>query len=296
MGSKKHYAAAITAFIIWGFFPLLLRELQAYSSGVILYFRILFSLLVLIVVIFGFKRKDFQKDLAHFKSLSKEKRNTAIILTLLGGALLTVNWLAFIYIVNHVNIKTASFSYLICPVMTAVLGYVMLKEKLSFIQWVAVGLCALSCALMGINSIVELGFSFVTALTYALYLISQRKNQGFDRMIVLGIQVVFSFLILNILYSYLMTEVPVAINFYNLILIMAIVFTVFPLFLNLYALNKINSATIGILMYLNPLFNYSVAFIVYKESVTTIQLVGYSIILVALVLFNYPNIRKMQNA
>lgn len=294
MNNKSHYVAAISAFSIWGFFPILLRALKNYSSGEILYFRILFSCVVLAVIIFGFKRKDVQQTVAFLKTFPKQKRNAILGLTLTGGALLTVNWLTFIYIVNNVNVKTASFSYLICPVMTAVLGYILLKEKMTVLQWIAVALCALSCVLMGMNSALELGYSFLTALTYALYLISQRKNQGFDRMIILGVQVLFSFLILNVMYSYLISDVPVAVDFYTMILIIAVVFTVFPLFLNLYALNKINSATIGILMYINPLINFSIAFLYFNETASVLQIVGYCIILVALVLFNYPNLKRMK--
>jgi chloramphenicol-sensitive protein RarD len=291
MNNRKHYVAAITAFVIWGFFPILLRALQDYPAGEILYFRILLSLLILIIIIFGFKRKEIGEDWMFYQSLTSKGRVAVIALTLLGAVLLTGNWLAFIYIVNTINIKTASFSYLICPVITAVLGYILLKEKMNGLQWIAVGLCALSCVLMGMNSLYELSFSFFTAITYALYLISQRKNQGFDRMIILGIQVLFSFLILNIVYASLITKIPSDSSFYVLILIIAIVFTVLPLFLNLFALNRINSATIGILMYINPLFNFTIAFLVFHETVNAVQIIGYTIILIALVLFNYSNLK-----
>jgi chloramphenicol-sensitive protein RarD len=294
MDNRKHYVAAISAFAIWGFFPLLLRALQQYGSGEILYFRILFSALIMLVIMFAFRSNDLQKDIVLLKTLSPWKRNEVIVLTLLGGALLTVNWLAFIYIVNNINIKTASFSYLICPVVTAVLGFVILKEKMTKLQWIAVSLCAVSCMLMGMNSATELGYSFLTALSYALYLISQRKNQGFDRMIILGVQVLFSFLILNLLYPYLINQVPAEGNFYSIILVIAIAFTVFPLFLNLFALNKINSATIGILMYINPLINYTIAFMWYKEDVNPLQIIGYLIILIALILFNYQTLKKLR--
>jgi chloramphenicol-sensitive protein RarD len=291
MNTKKHYLAAISAFAMWGFFSIPLRALKEYSAGEILYFRILFSTLVLLVIIVGFKRKDIRKDLAFFRGFNVEKKRNVLMLTLAGGVLLTVNWLTFIYIVNHINIKTASFSYLICPVITAVLGYVLIQEKMSSLQWVAVALCALSCVVMGLNSALELGYSFLTAATYALYLISQRKNQGFDRTIILGIQVLFSFVILNIFYSQLINQVPSSAKFYSLIMVIAVVFTVLPLFLNLFALNRINSATIGILMYINPLINFSVAFIVFGETVNAIQLAGYFLIVVALVIFNYPTVR-----
>jgi chloramphenicol-sensitive protein RarD len=294
MNNRKHYIAAVSAFVIWGFFTIPLRALQGYAAGEILYFRILFSLAVLVIVIGGFRRDALKKDISFLRNFSPAERNRLIVLTLAGGALLTVNWLTFIYIVNHINVKTASFAYLICPVITAVLGFVLIKEKLSALQWVAVSMCAISCVLMGLNSTLELGYSFLTALTYALYLISQRKNQGFDRINVLGVQVLFSFIILSILFPYLIDSVPADGNFYLIIFLIAVVFTVFPLFLNLFALNRINSATIGILMYLNPLFNYSVAFLVFHETINSLQLTGYAIILAALLLFNYQNFRKLQ--
>ncbi len=293
---KKYYAAAISAFIIWGFFSIPLRALKGYAAGEILYFRILFSAIILLVIVLGFKKKDLKKDWALFSSLTKTSRLEVIGLTLAGGALLTLNWLTFIYIVNNINIKTASFSYLICPVITAVLGYLLIKERLSPLQWFAVVLCTLSCIVMGINSTSELGYSVLTAFTYALYLITQRRNQGFDRMIMLCIQVLFSFLILNFFYDQLVVSIPVAPDFYAIIASIAVIFTILPLFLNLFALNRINSATIGILMYLNPLFNFSVAFIVFNEGISSVQLIGYIIIGIALILFNIPNFKKLKTA
>jgi chloramphenicol-sensitive protein RarD len=293
---KKRYAAAISAFIIWGFFSIPLRALKGYAAGEILYFRILFSAIILLVIVLGFKKKDLKKDWALFSSLTQTSRLEVIGLTLAGGALLTLNWLTFIYIVNKVNIKTASFSYLICPVITAVLGYLLIKERLSTLQWFAVVLCTLSCVVMGINSTSELAYSVLTAFTYALYLITQRRNQGFDRMVMLCIQVLFSFLILNFFYDQLIVSIPVAPNFYAIIASIAVIFTILPLFLNLFALNRINSATIGILMYLNPLFNFSVAFIVFNEGISSVQLFGYLIIGIALILFNIPNFKKLKTA
>jgi chloramphenicol-sensitive protein RarD len=296
MGNRKHYLAAVTAFIVWGFFSIPLRALSDYSAGQILYFRIAFSLAVLAIIIFAFRRASLRSDLQRIKCLSLRQRLSLVSLTLVGGLLLTVNWLTFIYIVNNINIKTASFSYLICPVITAVLGYVLIKEKLTPIQWFAVLLCTVSCVIMGMNSRLELGYSVLTAGTYALYLISQRVNQGFDRMLILGTQVLFSFLLLTVANGVLVESIPSEGKFYGVIAIIAVVFTVFPLFLNLFALNKINSATIGILMYLNPLFNFSVAFIVFEEQISNLQLIGYSIIILALVLFNLQNFRKLQTA
>jgi chloramphenicol-sensitive protein RarD len=294
MNNQKHYAAGVAAFVIWGFFSIPLRAIQEYTAGEILYFRILLSAVVLVIVIGLFKRRDLRYEWNKLVSSSSQEKRTTILLTLAGGALLCVNWLTFIYIVNDINVKTASFSYLICPVITAVLGYFLIHEKLSAVQWTAVALCAASCILIGLNSALELGYSFLTAFTYAIYLVSQRKNQGFDRIIVLGVQVLFSLLLLTSVQGYLVTEIPQAGRFYGIVAIIAVVFTVLPLFLNLFALNKINSATIGILMYINPLINFSIAFVIFKEQISLLQALGYSIIVVALILFNYPQVRRLQ--
>jgi chloramphenicol-sensitive protein RarD len=294
MNNRRHYAAAIAAFVIWGFFSIPLRALRDYSAGEILYFRIIFSILVLTIIIGGFKRKDLKTEWLKFRELTASQRKSVTTLTLFGGLLLSINWLIFIYVVNNINIRTASFSYLICPVITAILGTVLIKERMTAIQWTSVGLCAVSCLLIGISSSTELGYSFFTAFTYALYLISQRKNQGFDRMILLGVQTLFAFMILSFFAGYLVNDIPDSPRFYSIITVIAIAFTVLPLFLNLYALNRINSATIGILMYLNPIVNFTIAFIVFNETVDNFQIAGYMLIAIALVIFNYQYFLRLK--
>lgn len=294
MDTRKHYAAAISAFVVWGFFSLPLRALQEYTAGEILYFRIASSVIILLVILFGFRRHKMRLNLSRLKSFPAKQRNQIVGLILGGGVLLIVNWLIFIYVINAINIKTASFSYFICPVLTAVLGNFILQEKLSQLQWLAVSLCIISCVLLGLNSAAELGYSFAVALSYALYLITQRRNNGFDRLSVLFVQMLFALLILSLAFPWLVNGVPQTFHFYGLIVVVAGVFTVLPLFLNLYALNGINSTTVGILLYINPLMNFLIAFLVFGETITTLQGVGYGIILVALVLFNYPNLQKMR--
>lgn len=294
MKNRKYYAAAIMAFVVWGFFPWVLKSLSNYHAGEILYFRILFSTIILILIITVFRNGKLKKDLVLFKGITSGEKVKVILLWLAGGLLLTINWLTFIYTVNEVNIRTASFSYLICPVLTAVLGYAILREKMTATQWAAVLLCAISCVLMGMNSVSELGYSFTTAVTYGLYLVLQRLYKEYDRMSVLSVQILFSFSLLNAFSGYLVNEVPAETSFYIIIMIIAAAFTVLPLFLNLYALIGISSATVGILMYINPIFNFTIAFLVFHEQVTVLQIVGYCIIAVALVIFNYPNFRKLQ--
>ncbi|HAI76044.1 MAG TPA: EamA family transporter [Microscillaceae bacterium] len=287
---RQAYWLAISSFLIWGFFSVPLRFLQGYEAGAILWFRVLFAFFILIALIFQFKQAALS-DLRHtFALLSFRRRIRFVGLTLLGGLLLISNWLIFIYVVNAVNIKTASFSYLICPVMTAILGFIILKETMTTWQWIAVGICVLSCVLLGIESVAELGYSLVIGLTYAFYLISQRKNQQLDKLLVLCLQLTLAMLVLVPLYDKFVTSTPTTPYFYAMVLLISVVFTVLPLYLNLLALKQLSSASLGILMYLNPTVNFILAVAFFGEPVSFIQAIGYGLIFVALVLFNWQTL------
>lgn len=294
MNNRKYYTAAVSAFMIWGFLPWMLKSLVGHHAGEILYFRIFFSSIFLVLIVTLFRNGKLRKDITTFRSYPSSEKTKVLLLWLAGGLLLTINWLVFIYVINEVNIRTGSFSYLICPVLTAVLGYVVLKESMTPLQWTAVILCAISCVLMGLNSVTELGYSVVIGSTYAMYLILQRLYKEFDRMTVLSVQILFSFFLLNTSYGYLIDSLPTDTNFFVITAIIGGVFTVFPLFLNLYALTGMSSATVGILMYINPIVNFTIAFIVFEEQVTPLQVIGYLIIGAALMLFNLQNFRKLQ--
>jgi chloramphenicol-sensitive protein RarD len=71
-------------------------------------------------------------------------------------------------------VKAASLAYMICPILTTIFAC-YLKEKLSKWQWFAVLISFFSCILLSINHLEDLFYSLITAATYALYLVSQRK-------------------------------------------------------------------------------------------------------------------------
>src|SRR5690606_13348903 len=114
---------------IWGFIPFPLKALADYPSGQILFFRVALSVLLLLFITVLFRRKKLLETLALVKAAPAREARRFMLFTFLGGSLLTINWLTFIYVINHINIQTGSFSYLLCPILTAVLGFALLKEE-----------------------------------------------------------------------------------------------------------------------------------------------------------------------
>jgi chloramphenicol-sensitive protein RarD len=286
MKLTKYYLAAFFAFFIWGFFSLALKPLHNYPSLDIMFYRVFFSVVVMVLINLVFRRNVLRENRNHFSKMSQEQKRSTVVLTLGGALFLASNWFVFIFVMNHVSVKAASLAYLICPILTTVIAFYTLKETLSKGQWIAVIISILGCILLSLNHFEDIFYSLIVAATYAFYLVSQRKNSGLDKFLVLTIQLLFTALILLPFYPKYSGTIPTEPLFYGCLLIIVIFFTIIPLFLNLYALKGINSSTVGIMIYINPIINFLLAIFYYNEQVSVLQLCSYFLILVSIVVFN----------
>ena len=292
----KYFIAAFSAFFIWGFFSFALKPIQNYASLDILFYRLFGSVLILSFINVSFRRSIIAKNWYLFKSNPPEKKPKIIFQIVLGGLILILNWFIFIFVVNHIGLKTASFAYLICPILTTVLAFFILKEKLNSWQWTAVFISIISCAILSFHDISNLFYSLIVASTYAFYLISQRKNYGFDTLVSLNIQLLIATIVVLPFYPSFSGSIPTEGLFYFYIIIIVIFFTITPLFLNLYALQGLSSATVGILIYINPILNFLIALFYYHEKVTMLQLLSYILILISIVVFNKKLLFNAKNS
>ncbi len=292
---SRYHLAAFMAFLIWGFFPLPLRMLSSYASGQILFFRVVLSLLLLLLINGVLRLPAVRATWQQYQQAPHRERRRVLALTAVGGLLLVGNWLLFIYVINQVSVQAGSFAYLICPIITALLGFFLLHEPLHLKQWLAIGLSAISCAVLGAGDVYTVALSCLVALTYAFYLITQRLLRNYDKLILLTLQLSLAAVILIPLAGPLDAHPLAGFQDPHLLLyagILSVGFTVVPLFLNLYALNVLPSGTVGILMYINPLVSFVLAFVYYHEASGTTQAIAYAVILASVVLYNLPDRRK----
>ncbi|WP_428225441.1 EamA family transporter [Flavobacterium sp.] len=296
MQINKYLLAAFSSFFIWGFFSLAIKPLHEYPSLDILFYRVFCATTLLLVINLFFRKEKIITDWQMFQSLDVKQKRQTFLLTVLGGFLLVTNWFLFMYCVNHVSVKSASFAYLICPIITTILAFFILKEKLNRWQWLAVVLFVLSCGLLSYGHVSELLYSLIIATTFALYLISQRKNNSFDRFVVLTIQLSIASFVLFPFYPFYKGDTPSSLVFWSLMGLIVVLFTIIPLFLNLFALKGIASSTVGVLMYTNPLINFFLALLYFKETVTFLQIIAYVLIMLAILLFNNAVFKKQKKS
>ena len=288
MRNLSHYLAAIAAFTIWGFFSLILRPLAHYAALDILFYRVFVSAVLMLLSAFV-RPRMWRENRRLFAALSGRDRRGVLFQLFGGGLFLTCNWFFYIYVVNNVSVKASAFAYLVCPVLTTVLAWAILKEWLTKGQWAAVLLSVIGCGILGFNHLVDLFYSIIIAVSYALYLVIQRKNYGVDRFLLLSGQVIFAALLLLPFFPVYKGPVPREVRFYLSIGFIAVFLTIIPLFLNLYALKQLRSSTIGILLNITPLVAFVLAVTFFKEKVDVQQIVSYGMIILSVVLFNWFN-------
>lgn len=289
----RYFFAGILSFAIWGFFSIPLRNLSAFPSEEVLYYRIFSSVVFIWISILLFRRKELKKDLVYFRGISKRERQTILVQILASTVFLTLNWYTYIYAVNNVSLQSAAFAYMVCPLLTAFGGFILLKEELSRLKLISLGIALLSIVLLGSGSFVEVSWSVVIALLYALYLILQRKMKHLDKLNVLAVQIGLAVLLMLPFYLNRHEVFPLAIWFWGNIVVVAVVFTIIPLFLSLYALIGIPSSTLGIIIYINPIIAFTVAIFYFNEHIDSYKLAAYGLLLTSVVLFNWGIIKDI---
>ncbi|WP_432712036.1 EamA family transporter [Pedobacter sp.] len=292
-GTLKYYIAGVVAFVVWGAFAIPLKLLKAYSSMQILQYRVFTALLIIAAFLLIAGRAKMKADVAVFKSASRPEKLKLSGLILLSSILLMSNWFTYIYAVNHVSLTSAAFAYMVCPLITAFGGFFILKEHLTPLKLVALGIALVSILLLATGSIIEVLWSVGIASVYAFYLIIQRFIKNIDKLNMLAINLVIAAVLMLPYFVMDGMAFPTEPVFWLVILIIALLFTLVPLFLNLYALIELPSSTLGIIMYVNPIIAFLIAFLYFDEPFYLNQLLAYGLLVVAVIIFNWEVISSL---
>ena len=125
--TSKGVMTALAAFLIWGFFPLYFKLLKDYDAVEIIGHRIIWTFVAILAIMTVTRRWQW---------LTTIRQNPKLIFyTAVSGAIISVNWLVYVWAVNHDRILEASLGYYIGPLVGVLLSLVVLKERLRPMQW-----------------------------------------------------------------------------------------------------------------------------------------------------------------
>src|SRR5882757_4842049 len=133
--ARRGYIAALSAFLIWGAFPVYFHALHLVPALQVIAHRIAWSL----VFVLGWMYLRGELGLVRAALC-----NRSVVLRLaLSATLISLNWLAFVYGVTHGRVVETSLGYFIGPLVNVLLGVVLLSERLTPAQWTSVALATL---------------------------------------------------------------------------------------------------------------------------------------------------------
>ena len=136
--------AALSTYLIWGVLPLYWNLLARAEANEILAHRIIWSFFFMVVVLMVTKRwQSFKEDC---RTLWQDKKRGAILL--LAAFTISLNWLTYIWAVNHGHVIDTSIGYYINPLMSVLFGIVFFRERISGLKKISLLLAAIGIVLM----------------------------------------------------------------------------------------------------------------------------------------------------
>ena len=154
-------ANAFAAFICWGQFPLYFQFITHVPSLEVVLHRSVWSLLLVLGVL------AWQRRWAWLGESLRQPRRLATFL--LSALLLWVNWLVYVYAAQNGHVVEASLGYFINPLVSVLLGVLVLRERLKSVQWVAVCLAACGVAWLTFVAGRPPWIALTLALSFGLY-------------------------------------------------------------------------------------------------------------------------------
>ncbi len=268
------------AFLFWGLTPTFWKLLKEVSAPQLLAHRIAWGL-VFVAVWMSFRRR--WPDL-----LAAIRRPRTRLALLASTFFITVNWGLFIYAVNTDRVLATSLGYFINPLVSVLLGLVVLGERLTPRQWLAVSLAAAGVTVMTIQAGQLPWISLVLPVSFGMYGLL-RKTVNADAVVGLAFETAA---LTPLAVAFLLFEEQRGVAalghisvLTDALLVTGGAVTVLPLILFTLGVRRLRLSTAGLLQYIAPTCSFLLAVLLYGEEFTITHAVTFGLIWIALAIY-----------
>lgn len=283
--TPRGLAFVITAYVLWGFLPLYMKALAHVSPAEVVAHRVIWSVPVAGAVLVAMGRtRELREALAHPRMLAQGA---------LTAALISVNWGIYIWAIGNGQALEAALGYYINPLFSIFVGAVLLGERMTRMQMLAIGCAAVAVLMLTFEAgrlpLVALALTF----TWGFYAYFKKSlpigpNQGF----LLEVLILSPFALAYMMYlsviggGSFMTATGT-----TLLLLSAGVVTAVPLLFYANGAKGVRLSTVGILQYIAPSMIFLIAVFVFDEPLGGMRLYAFPLIWLALIIYTVPMLR-----
>ncbi len=272
---------ALLACLFWGVMPIYFKLLQSVPALEVVSHRIIWSVPLLLLILW------LRKNLSGLKIALSDSKTRLYLLT--SAILVGTNWLIYVWAVQESHILAASLGYFVSPLLSVFLGALVLKEKLSKNQWIAISIVALGVSILAVQAWQTLWISMALAGSWSLYSLV-RKLAPVGPMVGLTVETGLLFPLFLAYFLWLSTS-GAEIGFgqswsIDILLMGGAIMTAIPLLLFASAVQKISLTVMGLLQYLAPSLQFIIAAFFYDEPLTLSHIICFALIWISIAIFS----------
>lgn len=277
---------AVLAHTLWGLFPIYWRQIEEADSTELVCHRIVWSFVSLSIVLPILLRMGWWGGWRVVLTTLRDRR--VWIVYTIAAVMIAINWLAFIWAVNHGRVLEASLGYYINPLFNVLLGVFVLGERLGRWQWIAVAIAAVGVGIMAVGGGGLPWVSIAMATSFAVYALAKKKAHLptlVGLMIEVTILLIPAAIYLGLRFNAGVSAMQTGPPFVTVMLLMAGFITITPLALFATAVRRVDLSLIGILQYIGPTLQFLVGAVLYNEPLDRTKIVGFVFVWIALTVF-----------
>lgn len=278
--TQRGLAFGVSAYLLWGVFPLYFPLLEPADAAEILSNRIVWSAVVMGLLVLALSKRG------ELVELTRDRRKLALLS--LAALTITSNWLTYIYGVNSDRVVETSLGYFINPLVTVVLGVVVLREGLRPLQWAAVGVGAVAVVVLTVDYGRPPWIALVLAVSFGTYGLAKKSaGAGAVESLSLETALLTPFAAAYLVFLGARDDLTFATEGWGhaVLLVLTGLVTAVPLILFGAAAVRVPLVTLGLLQYLAPIIQFAIGILVVGETMTTGRWAGFALVWVALVVF-----------
>jgi chloramphenicol-sensitive protein RarD len=287
MESRRGLIFGLAAYGLWGAFPLYFPLLEPGGAIEILAHRIVWSALVMALLVLALRRR------AALRNLLRDRRTT--LLLVLAAATITANWGTYIYGVNSERVVETSLGYFINPLVTVLMGVVILKERLRAVQWAALGIGFVAVAVLTWDYGRPPWIALVLAFSFGTYGLAKKtagvgaiESLAFETTLIAPFALCFLAWFGTTGDSHFTSE-----GLGHVLLLMSAgVVTAIPLLLFSGAATRLTMTSLGLLQYLAPILQFALGITVLGEDMPAGRWIGFVLVWLALSIFTWDALRE----